>query len=357
MGFPVYAGQTYGWKIVGVERDEVSADDEMGDLIGLVDQDMGWGIGTWTERGWRGGGDGVLGFCVRSGPTGCHRAHFTAEYEVRHALLPDLEPTKIEIVELPGSTEDVVCMSVLNRGVKNPGPFEMTLRAGPDVLRNGTVSAGGLPSGDFGVLCTGTDLPTSGQHQLSVTVDERRIVPENNETNNRFGQPYVAARVGSDAGPVGGLDGNTLADPGPTGPTLGLPSVRPPGPVSPSVPQPGLIKLPDPDLQVGPVEVTSSNDGGRCEARGRNLVAVTIQNTGDASTGAFAVEAKVGNQQRGRTTVGGLASSSEMQVEIQEVGISQGEGSLQVIVDPDNTVIEASETNNARTVELDCISR
>ena len=360
-GFPVHAGQTYGWAIRGTESDEFF-DDELGSLIGHVNQQNGWGpLGTYTERGtvcyWEFDFPGTV--------VGCDRpAQFTAEYEMRRAPLADLRPTSIELPDLAGG-DDVICAGVLNAGPVGAGPFDLTLRVDGVVPPNGTANAGGLGAAELATLCVTTTLPTSGQHQLSATVDEARVVPEMDERNNQLGQPFIA-RTGAGAGvrPVGGLGGATIAtDPGAgpnSDPNAGPPtdaSARPAGLLQPEVPKPGVIAIPPADLQISALEV-KARDGGNCVIHGdRNVVTASIKNTGGRPAGEFAVEVKVGDDRRGRATLSGLGTNAERQVVIQNVGVAQGETALQVVVDPDNKVAEDDKNNNTSTVELSCTVR
>src|SRR3712207_8338349 len=48
---------------------------------------------------------------------------YTVTYEIRRAPLPDLEPTAIEVRDLPGSDRQLVCMTVANITGTDAGPF------------------------------------------------------------------------------------------------------------------------------------------------------------------------------------------------------------------------------------------
>lgn len=101
IGIPVQVGQAYGWEIRGVEVDDVTSDDSLGWLRGQVHAGNGWGPpGAYIERGTRvdGGSPWRPSFAFRP-------AHFSVQYEIRHAALPDLRPAAIRVDEPPDARQ------------------------------------------------------------------------------------------------------------------------------------------------------------------------------------------------------------------------------------------------------------
>ncbi len=224
LGIPLHAGRSYGWMIKATEEDP-AFDDEMGDLYGYVSEGTSWGVGTFTRRGWRDYDSLASGFCKRLQSTGCDQANFSVEYEVRLVPLPDLRPSNISILDAPGSTDKLVCMAVQNIGPVDAGAFDVLLRLDRVLEPLGRAEAGRLGSGEHGELCVQTALPQSGVHQLSVVVDDRRVVNEQSETNNVYVDGY-APRLAVVGGQAGGLPVfESAADPGSAAPAQAGPGV------------------------------------------------------------------------------------------------------------------------------------
>jgi hypothetical protein len=198
-GIPIYADREYAFAIRGVDKD-VAIDDDLGVLVRRITAQNGWGPpGTYTARGnvndyltWD---SLLLAFETGDNPGGDELlpAHFSVEYEIRRVPGPDLEPTGIEVRRPAGSTDDVVCVNVLNRGALDAGPFQVALSlegtTAPATI--GSTIAVSLASGQNSALCIHTTLPTSGQYYLTAVVDDQSRVVEGNETNNTFRQAYT----------------------------------------------------------------------------------------------------------------------------------------------------------------------
>jgi CARDB len=340
IGIPVYADRTYGLQILGFERDDFTADDALGFVYREINLGNNWGpLGTYTERADNWG------------------AAFSVEYEMRRAGLPDLRPTDIRVHADTGD----VCLVATNPGPQASGPFRMRLYLDGALAPGGDVGPTALATGETNGVCTAIPLPTTGQHRLALVVDEERAVPESDESNNRREEAYPSpfARPGLQDRPVLVSDDPAITpDPAPGCDPIegtGCPA-GPARPVVPAGPLPVLVDTAAPDLRVGAVEVRHA-DGGRCVIRGRNTVAATIRNAGGTEADPFAVELAVGGQRRDRASVGALAGGAERRVEIHNVPFFEGERSARVVADPDNTVKEGDEANNARDVELDCVAR
>jgi hypothetical protein len=199
-GISVYADREYAFAIRGVDKDAV-IDDDLGVLVRRINAQNGWGPpGTYTARGsvsdnwtWT---SWVEAFESGDTPGELIPAHFSVEYQIRRVPLPDLQPTSIKVVNQAGNTDEV-CINVINGGALDAGPFQVALRLDgttpPATI--GTTIAARLASGQHSALCIHTNLPTSGQHDLTAVVDDQRRVVEDNETNNTVRQPYTASRV------------------------------------------------------------------------------------------------------------------------------------------------------------------
>ncbi len=241
----------------------------------------------------------------------------------------------------------------------------MTLHVDGAPAPGGNTPGFELAPGETNGVCTAIPLPTTGQHRLALVVDEERAVRSWTSTTTAARRPTPARSRGPGSRTARSSSPTTRRSP-PTrrpgatrsrGPATGR-SGRP-GPTRPAVPAgslPVLVDAAAPDLRVGAVEVRHA-DGGRCVIRGRNTVAATIRNAGGTEAGPFAVELAVGGQRRDRASVGALAGGAERRVEIHNVPFFEGERSARVVADPDNTVKEGDEANNARDVELDCVAR
>jgi hypothetical protein len=197
IGIPIRAGNAYTLTIVGTEVDTTS-DDTMGFVYAHIVNESGRPrLGVHTERS--AGKCGTF-FCQAGGD-----ATFSVEYEIREPVLPDLRAVGVTVHDVPGSTQKRVCMAVQNIGLMDISAFEVALQVDGEVVPNGRIPAGSLASGRGTEVCLQTALPTSGQHRLTAAADDRDILTEVSETNNRYEEPYLAARV---SGP-----GSTVADP------------------------------------------------------------------------------------------------------------------------------------------------
>jgi hypothetical protein len=319
IGFPVYAGKRYGYKIEGIERDPFD-DDEMGDLVGILSEQNGWGpLGTATERGWRDYHTITGDYCVRLTPEGCARAYFSAEYEIRRAAVPDLEPTFMKVTRPTGADRDTICVAVLNREVADADPFWVSLRV------NGQVRArqhfGGLASGQFVEPCMADALPPSAE--LVATVDEEQAVVEYNEANNRLVQPYTAPQGASAGGPA-------------TAPTGGATQA---------------------DLVALGLRVTSAEPGGGqdCDP-GKNDVTVVIKNDSPAAAAGFAVRLVIDDEDKDakEKSVAGLAAGEQAEVMFEDVRLKQGKREIEATVDAKKTIAESDEDNNRATIGVNC---
>jgi subtilase family serine protease len=253
--------------------------------------------------------------------------------------------------DLPGDRDDLVCFTVQNRGVKSSAPFRVTIGIEGATPLVPDIGAAGLGAGETREQCTGGRLPDSGLHRLSVVVDGADTVPEMDERNNDLavgldrtpagqtrapGGPGVATTDTGDSTQSGG--GPTIAGPAtaPTGSTIGIRSTQP-------------------DLTVDAVRVNGQVPDGKSDCKdGKNTVSVVVKNAGMARAGSFTVRLEVDGGQAIEMDVPGLEATQEHEARFDDVRLKKGEHRLTVTVDSKNTVAEANEDNNVRTVTATC---
>ncbi len=260
----MYAGETLGMSSFIEERDSalMSGTDYLGVTRTLFAGREGWGVGTHTVRSHFNNDQGNFD----------RLGDYALTFEIRYAPVPDLNPTRIRVMNEPGGPDDVVCIGVVNRGSGESGNFWMQLKVGDDVPRNGNFYSGGIPSGEAADICIRTDLPESDTWVLTAIVDERREVVEYNEANNSLEDIYIPR-----------------------------PAVAP-GPTPTPVPT-------RPDLWARGVLVRSTEPGGADGCRtGRNDIAVVVKNEGGGTSTSFVVRVIVdGEDEEAREeTVAGL---------------------------------------------------
>jgi hypothetical protein len=314
VGFPVYAGYHYVARFTMVEDDGgylPTTDEEMGEVFHILDiGERGLGIGTHTARSVR--GDGVS------------PGDYTVTYEIRRAPLPDLNPGGIRVLDLLGSTKKLVCMGVANVELTDAGPFEVALYIDNVAPPDGRITAGSLAAGTGGELCVEAQLPTTGQHQLKVVVDEPRVVVEYNEKNNVYEQPYQATGAAT-------------------------------APTSTSTPSTAQTNLPH--LTVSAIRVNGQAPDGKNDCKdGKNDIAVVVKNTGTAESENVTVRLIVDDAQGSalEQTVKGLDAGQEREVRFEDVRLKKGQHTLTAIVDPKGSVAETRDDNNALKVTAGC---
>jgi hypothetical protein len=156
--------------------------------------------------------------------------HFSVEYEIRRVPGPDLEPTGIQVSRPAGSTQDRVCVNVVNRGPLDAGPFQVAFRLDGVTApaTTGNAIAVRLASGQNTALCINTNLPTTGQYYLTAVVDDQHRVVEQNETNNTVRQAHTPSGL-TDGAAVGTAEPSPsrTATPTPTSSVAGRPTGTP----------------------------------------------------------------------------------------------------------------------------------
>lgn len=197
-GIPIREGSRYGFTITGTESDP-RYDDDLGSLtVPFTDEAGQVRFGTHTQR--------AFGGCVDRPPVGVDfcgpdspddpSGGFEIEYEIRRAPVPDLRIGGLKVLDLPGTATKLVCAGVINSEAGDAGPFEAVLRidGGQPVAK---ATAGRLAAGTSGDLCFEAVLPATGQHELTVVVDEADGVLEFNERNNTYSPIRSSARSSS----------------------------------------------------------------------------------------------------------------------------------------------------------------
>lgn len=333
-GLPVYSGQAYRFWIDGADKDFMIWDN-MGTLYHVMTEQDSWGIGTHLKRG-------TLNVDGTGAP-----AHFTAEFEVQLVPLPDLQPTSITILDLPGGTGKLPCVGIQNTGPGDAGPFQVALYVDAATPPAGIAEAGRLGAGQNGELCVEANLPTTGQHQLTAVVDEPRGIFEQIETNNRFVQAFAAARAtsgGPGVAPPGG-SGVATTDPGPPGASTNPPATGP-----------ARVDLIVKSVRVKGEEPRGDND---CDP-GQNDVTVAIKNDGAAAAMNFIVRVLVdpedddAEERTLEKSVLTLDPGNDLDVRFDDVRLKKGEHTLAATVDARKTIAESKEDNNELKVPVKC---
>lgn len=115
--------------------------------------------------------------------------------DIQLSGLPDLRATEIKVLNVPGSSQNLLCLAIQNFGTLRAGPFDSEFKIDGVAPPGGVVSAGMLGAGQKGELCIQTTLPAKGRHVLSAVVDSAGTVAELNETNNAISRQFVGPQT------------------------------------------------------------------------------------------------------------------------------------------------------------------
>jgi hypothetical protein len=319
-GIPVYEGQAYRMVIYGYDEDSVPGFD---DFLGRIDRIISGGDGWVAPPNLQRAVDDDSGN-AQGGP-----GKFSLEYEIRRIPLPDLEPTDIKLLDLAGAPNDTVCVSVLNRGAMDAGPFETWLVLDGAIPPLGKAEAGKLDSGQAGELCMNVTLPTTGNHYLTALVDEPRGIFEENDTNNRYAEPYNA--------PQNATGGGSSSTPPPSGPA---------------------------DLFLSGLSIKGERTNGAsgCDP-GRNDITVSIKNLGGTEASNFVVQLTARPEESNDNEDDGISQNkivatfnagASQDVEFQDVRLNRGLYEMEAIVDARRSVSESDEDNNEFKLTVNC---
>jgi hypothetical protein len=262
--------------------------------------------------------------------TGPHQTPaLTIGYEIRQMPLPDLRPIDITVTELPGTTDDLVCMVVKNVGPMEAGPFQSALRLNGQPMANGVAQAGRLGAQQQGDLCVQTRLPANQGFELSAVVDEPRGIFEINERNNTLDKHFLGRQTSNLVGasaeavqPETGHSSTSLAD-----------------------------------LMVESVRVRGKEPGGQTDCDpGTNDVIVVVKNRGNGAVRATAVRLIVDEEdsEAQEQTVASLDAAGTTEIVFDDVRLKSGQRKLSLILDPQKSISESDEENNIRVLTVNC---
>jgi hypothetical protein len=306
LGFAIYDAEQYVVHFDMEEWDDENCDFSCDDPMGYVEhtldnRDLGLGIGTHTARSVQ--DDGKAG-------------DYTITYEIRPIPLADLEPIAIRVRDEPGTDVKHVCMTVSNRGPLHAGAFKVRLRVDGKAAPDGIYPVSVLTSGTSYLACVHTTLPASGQHTLSMTIDEERAIREYDETNNFLEIPYTGIQS---------------------------------KPATPGQP------VADADLTVGAIKVNGQAPDGKYDCKaGKNAVAVTLKINGTSVSGLFTTRLTVDGVDVAEQSAVGLEPGPEHEVRFENIEIKKGEHKLTALVDANREIAETDEDNNVLTVTARC---
>lgn len=304
LGLSVYEGESYSLMVRPLERDGGNDFEYMGAVFFDLEEANGWGNGTHTlrSRGFDGGPDG----------------DFVIALEISRTPLPNLVAHSILLVDAPGGTNKRVCSRVLNAGLEDAGPFNITVRIDGGTPPGGKQRIPGLLSGETTIPCFETDrLPEDRAHFVSLGVDEDREVPEMDEIRQRtlLNIPALAPENGTQTPP-----GQAQAD-------LVVTTIRING---------KAITAPD-----------------ACH-EGKNDIIATIKNQGSGPAGSFVIRLEVDDDHTVEQSLPSLNAGAERDVPFEDVRLKKGERDLTVTVDAKKTVMETNEDNNERKASVKC---
>jgi hypothetical protein len=252
----------------------------------------------------------------------------TIGYEIRYAALPDLRPTNISVVPLPGTVNQRICVGVDNRGTEDSGPFEATVYIDGQPAPTGPAQAGNLKAGAHGDLCIEEILPATGAYKLSAAVDEARHVSEINERNNAFDQMFLARTTVTEIGPnltIGQPSGSSAAA------ALAIADIRVRG------------QVPD-----------GKND---CK-EGKNDISVQVENSGAAASGAFKALLTINGDEETDRSAAALDPGKSLNFTFDDVRLKKGNNSLTATLEIDQLGTQTEPTKQqkpiTKTVTANC---
>jgi hypothetical protein len=289
-------------------------------------------------------------------------------YEIRRPPLPDLVARSAWIDTVDGIRS--VCGVAENIGQQPPAVAIVQLRVsdGATVIFLNGADLGHLPVDESREVCFGAPDVPLGPHRLEMTLDEVRLEPEMDETNNR----YVADILVRPA-PAGGAKpelvgpGRPAAQPDQSTPTptvvrpaqAGSPKPEVVGPGGPAAqadrptPTPTAART-RPDLRVSAIRVRGEEPGGQrdCDP-GKNDVVVVVKNQGTGAAASFIVQLVVDKQATDKS-VATLDAGKETVVRFDDLRLTKGEHRLAATVDAARAISEANEGNNEFEVTVTC---
>ena len=320
-GYPMYEGERYllRFEMRDMDDDETAGGpDYMGWVDIWLDEETGYQLRAHSQDAAKGGGK---------------RGDYRLDYEVRLTPLPNLMPTSLEHYPVPGSTDSLVCVGVVNTGAEPSGSFPVTLKIDGQVAPNGMMNGGDIGPGGFAQVCTQTRLPSpTARHEWGVIVDGAGTIPEMVEHDNAF-NAILFPGPGAGAAPA----------------TNAAPSTSPSPTPAPTTGQTGA------DLTVSTIQVNGRAPDGKDDCKdGKNRVAVVVKNTSKGDAESFAVRLTVDGEQVAEQSITGLEAGKEQEVRFDDVRLKKGARTLTALADAKQTVAEADEDNNERKVTAQC---
>ena len=270
-GYPMYEGERYLLRFEMRDKD----DDE---TAGGPDY-MGW-VDIWLDEET---GDQLRAHSQDAAKGGGKRGDYRLDYEVMLTQLPNLMPTSLDHYAVPGSTDSLVCVGVVNTGAEPSGSFPVTLKIDGKVARDGMMNGGDIGPGQFAQVCTQTQLPSpNARHEWAAIVDEAGVIPEMVERDNMIAEVLYPG-PGAGPAPVGSSASPWSPSPAPTSGQTGA------------------------DLAVSAIQVNGQAPDGKDDCKdGKHRVAVVVKNGGTANAGSFAVQLAVDGEQAAEQPSAGL---------------------------------------------------
>ena len=334
-GIPVFAGRQYVFATFILESDSLTASENLGAVKIDVNEANGWGIGSGE---------------VRSVQANGKAGDYAVTYEIRRTPLPDLVPTAFRVAAEAGRPggDAQICWTTENRGPLASEPFQVVVEFGGAEQTVLTTGASELGAGETREQCTSQRLPEPGTHPVTVTIDPERGVPEMDEDNNVFKQTVVRT-------PTTQSVPTPVPSPGPdSGPILiaSQGKGKDDGQGDAQTRAPGQAQA---DLSVSGIKVNGQVPDGKDDCKdGKNAVTIVLKNAGSGKASTFAVRLTLDGDEVDSAQVDGLDAGKEREVSFGEVRLKKGSHKLAATVDAKNTVAEASDENNDRTVTVGC---
>jgi hypothetical protein len=311
-GVPVYPGQHYLFLANMFDNDVAVNGDNMGSIVAHVDEEHGWGVGTFTVRSLH----------IDEGTPG----DYDLTFEIRPTPLPDLRINGVRQFESDGG--QFYCAAMENIGERPSQLVTLAVRADGALLRAPTLPA--LAMNQITEHCVlRSELPAQ-QHQLSFAVDEPRQMFETSKVNNRY-EMTIPARA-------------------PTGAGTGAAPPAPPEPVVAQA-EPGGEKA---ELTVRAIHVNGQAPDGKDDCKvGKNALTVIVKNSGRGDAPSFSVRLSVDGNDIA-ATVDGLDAGREREVRFESVQLKAGVHTLTAAADAEDAVAESNEDNNELKVTTRC---
>jgi hypothetical protein len=323
----------------------------MGGIQDVLDESNQWGLGLHMQEP----AHTLLDTSIVSDPIcgGCGTVlvgDYLVTYEVVRAALPDLQPLAINVLRDAATNQDAVCLTVLNSGLEEAGPFSMVLLLDGSGVPDVEAHVAGLAADATQESCVRTSLPATGSHAIAVYVDSDFVIPEMDERNNLLLKTF-------DRGPA-------PASPTPATPTPATPTGTSPKPAPSASPTPvpvPVFDIPAPrartDLTIGAIKVNGQAPDGKSDCKdGKNSVAVVVKNGGKEKADSVAVRLSVDGSEVGTQSVKGLEAGKDREVRFDDVRLKKGEHTLTATVRAQDSGAASNGDHNELSASARCTS-